>query len=68
MAYSSDLFGLDNGLKETGCVHAVYQETFADGCPAMFYLCWWKNMIMEARDNLVGMGYTKEHIKFELYD
>lgn len=52
----------------TGYVHDVYKELFADGRPAMFYLCGWKNMIMEARDNLVGMGYGKEHIKFELYD
>jgi NAD(P)H-flavin reductase len=52
----------------TGYVHDVYKEIFADKRPAMFYLCGWKNMIMEARDNLVNMGYTKEHIKFELYD
>jgi ferredoxin-NADP reductase len=52
----------------TGYVHDVYKEIFSDARPAMFYLCGWKNMIMEARDNLVSMGYTKEHIKFELYD
>jgi ferredoxin-NADP reductase len=51
-----------------GYVHPVYQEIFADKRPAMFYLCGWKNMIMEARDNLTAMGYTKENIKFELYD
>lgn len=53
---------------KTGYVHEVYQELFADKRPALFYLCGWKNMIMEARDNLVSMGYGKEHIKFELYD
>lgn len=52
----------------TGYVHDVYKEIFADKRPAMFFLCGWKNMIMEARDNLVAMGYGKEHIKFELYD
>jgi ferredoxin-NADP reductase len=49
-------------------VHEIYKDLFADKRPALFYLCGWKNMIMEARDNLVGMGYGKEHIKFELYD
>jgi NAD(P)H-flavin reductase len=51
-----------------GYVHPVYEELFADKRPASFYLCGWKNMIMEARDKLVALGYTKEHIKFELYD
>jgi ferredoxin-NADP reductase len=53
---------------KTGYVHEIYKDLFADKRPALFYLCGWKNMIMEARDNLVGMGYGKEHIKFELYD
>jgi ferredoxin-NADP reductase len=53
---------------KTGYVHGIYQELFAQKQPALFYLCGWKNMIMEARDNLMTMGYTKEHIKFELYD
>jgi ferredoxin-NADP reductase len=52
----------------TGYVHSVYEEIFADKRPALFYLCGWKNMIMEARDRLTSMGYGKEHIKFELYD
>jgi CDP-4-dehydro-6-deoxyglucose reductase len=52
----------------TGYVHSVYEEIFADKRPASFYLCGWKNMILEARDRLTVMGYTKEHIKFELYD
>jgi NAD(P)H-flavin reductase len=51
-----------------GYVHKVYEELFEDKRPAMFYLCGWKNMIMEARDRLTSMGYGKEHIKFELYD
>lgn len=51
-----------------GYVHPIYQDLFADKRPGMFYLCGWKNMIMEARDNLTQMGYGKEHIKFELYD
>lgn len=55
-----------NGRK--GYVHDVYKELFSDKRPAYFYICGWKAMIFEARDNLLAMGYNKEHIKYELYD
>ena len=51
-----------------GYVHQVYEELFADRRPAHFFLCGWSAMLREARDRLTQMGYTKEHIKFELYD
>ncbi len=51
-----------------GYVHPVYMEEFADGRPAQFYICGWKEMIMEARDNLYGMGYDRKDVKFELFD
>ena len=51
-----------------GYVHHVYEQIFADKRPATFYLCGWKNMIMEARERLNAMGYEKSQIKFELYD
>lgn len=51
-----------------GYVHNVYKELFADRRPAYFYLCGWKTMIYETRDNLLSMGYTKDDIHFELYD
>lgn len=51
-----------------GYVHPVYEELFADKRPCTFYLCGWKNMIMEARERLTAMGYEKSSIKFELYD
>lgn len=51
-----------------GYVHDVYKELFSDKRPAYFYICGWKAMIFEARDNLIAMGYDKEHIKYELYD
>ncbi len=53
---------------ETGYVHRVYQKLYADGTPCTFYLCGWKVMIMEARQNIVDMGYDKKQVKFELYD
>ncbi len=51
-----------------GYVHNVYKELFSDHRPAYFYICGWKNMIFEARDNLLAMGYEKSCIKYELYD
>lgn len=51
-----------------GYVHSVYEELFADRRPAHFYLCGWSAMLKEARERLTQMGYSKEHIKFELYD
>jgi len=51
-----------------GYVHEVYKELFSDRRPAYFYICGWKAMIFEARDNLLAMGYPKAQIKYELYD
>lgn len=51
-----------------GYVHGVYQELFHHKEPAHFYLCGWKEMIMQAKHNLMEMGYDKSVIKFELYD
>jgi ferredoxin-NADP reductase len=51
-----------------GYVHQVYQDLFADNRKAYFYLCGWSNMVKEARDALKAKGYTKNELKFELYD
>ncbi|HXH17837.1 MAG TPA: FAD-binding oxidoreductase [Chitinophagales bacterium] len=58
----------DKWSGRTGYVHSVYKELFSDLRPAYFYICGWKNMIFEARDNLLAMGYQKSQIKYELYD
>lgn len=50
-----------------GYVHSVYEELFADKRPANFYLCGWKNMIDEAKNRLLSMGYDKSNIFIELY-
>lgn len=52
----------------TGYVHSVYDELFSNKRQAYFYLCGWSAMLKEARERLSLMGYTKEQIKFELYD
>ena len=61
----------------TGYVHAVYEELCKKSAlecngngavkPAYFYLCGWKNMIDEARQKIVGLGYDKKAIHLELY-
>jgi len=51
-----------------GYVHQIYSELYSGKPPAYFYICGWKNMILEARDNLLKMGYVRNDIKFELYD
>lgn len=58
----------EHWIGEHGYVHHVYERLFADKRLATFYLCGWKNMIMEARERLTNMGYEKSQIKFELYD
>lgn len=53
---------------EKGYVHSVYQKLYSGKEPAVFYICGWKEMIMQTRDNLQAMGYDRKEIKFELYD
>lgn len=60
---------------KTGYVHAVYEEVIKEkryrsgqqDCPSMFYLCGWKEMIDEARQRIISMGYDKKCIHLELY-
>jgi CDP-4-dehydro-6-deoxyglucose reductase len=51
-----------------GYIHGIYKELYSDTHPAYFYICGWKNVIFEVRDNLTAMGYQRSDIKFELYD
>ncbi len=52
---------------EKGYVHAVYASLFAHLPPMTFYLCGWKEMLREATQNLLTMGYKKSDIHFESY-
>jgi ferredoxin-NADP reductase len=66
-------------LIRTGYVHGIYEEICRKNMipgsadlpaslkPAQFYLCGWKNMIDEARQRIVAMGYDKKSIHLELY-
>ena len=51
-----------------GYVHNVYEKIITSGKPdAKFFLCGWKNMIDDARQKIVALGYDKKDIHFELY-
>jgi CDP-4-dehydro-6-deoxyglucose reductase len=52
-----------------GYVHAVYEKIIQANnlAPANFYLCGWKEMIDEAREKIMQLGYEKKDIHFELY-
>jgi ferredoxin-NADP reductase len=65
-------------LIKTGYVHKIYEEICREATisnngdgkalkPAYFYLCGWKNMIDEAKQRILSMGYDKKSIRQELY-
>lgn len=52
-----------------GYVHTIYEEMLEGGNkPANFFLCGWKNMINEARQRILDLGYDRKDIHQELYD
>ena len=64
------------GDYRTGYVHAAYEDICREKMvaaketapgPAGFYLCGWKNMIDEAKQRIVALGYDKKSIHQELY-
>jgi ferredoxin-NADP reductase len=58
----------DNELVRKGYVHSVYEEIIADNKPeAYFYLCGWKNMVDEAKQRILALGYDRKAIHLELY-
>lgn len=52
---------------KTGYVHEIYEELGRELPPAHFFLCGWKNMIDEAKQRIVAMGYDRKAIHQELY-
>ena len=67
-----------DSLVRTGYVHQVYEEicrsntmTGVEGAPvvrpASFFLCGWKNMIDEAKQRILALGYDRKSIHQELY-
>jgi ferredoxin-NADP reductase len=60
---------------QTGYVHGVYEKLVNEKkpsaengiYPAHFFLCGWKQMIDEARERIVALGYDRKAIHLELY-
>ena len=52
---------------KTGYVHDVYESLCKHEKPAEFYLCGWKDMIDEAKERIMKLGFEKKDIHMELY-
>lgn len=52
---------------KTGYVHAIYEELCKHNNPASFYLCGWKDMIDEAKNRILHLGYEKKDLHLEIY-
>jgi len=51
-----------------GYVHRIYEELIGSNKPsANFFLCGWKNMIDDAKQKIISLGYDKKDIHLELY-
>lgn len=50
-----------------GYVHGVYEKLAESRQPAAFYLCGWKDMIKQAKEHILSMGYDKSAIHQEIY-
>jgi CDP-4-dehydro-6-deoxyglucose reductase len=53
--------------RDCGYVHPIYERLCEERQPAQFMLCGWKNMIDEAKERILAMGYEKKQIHLELY-
>jgi ferredoxin-NADP reductase len=51
----------------TGYVHSIYEELTQYKKPSAFFLCGWKNMIDEAKQRILALGYDRKSIHQELY-
>lgn len=63
-----------NAGQYSGYVHACYSKIIETSQielgqlpPAYFYLCGWKNMVDDAKQKLMEIGYDKHAIHLELY-
>jgi ferredoxin-NADP reductase len=52
---------------DTGYVHDIYEELCSRRQPASFMLCGWRDMIDEARERILKMGYDKKDVHIEIY-
>ncbi len=54
------------GLK--GYVHSIYSDIAQTNPDLLFYVCGWKNMCVETRQQLKILGFSRRQYKFEQYD
>lgn len=79
-AYSREEVGTEDPSARQGYVHQVYEDICRHNIrpssedpmqqnvkPAYFYLCGWRNMIDEAKQRILDLGYDKKSIHLELY-
>lgn len=52
----------------TGYVHPIYEEILSLQEQAHMYVCGWKDMLVEARQRLKALGFTRKQYHFEQYD
>ncbi|MBC7554157.1 MAG: oxidoreductase [Taibaiella sp.] len=50
-----------------GYVHPVYEALCENRQPAKFMLCGWREMIDEAKQRILNMGYSSKDIHIEIY-
>ncbi len=50
-----------------GYVHPVYEAIAKPGVPSKFMLCGWRNMIDEAKQRILMLGFDRKDIQEELY-
>jgi len=59
----------EDSIVNKGYVHEYYASILRDiGGDARIFVCGWKNMCSETRDNLKQMGYNRRQYFFEHYD
>lgn len=51
----------------SGYVHPIYEEICASKQPVSFLLCGWKNMLDEAKQRILALGYDRKSIHQESY-
>lgn len=51
----------------SGYVHPIYEEICANKPPVSFLLCGWKNMLDEAKQRILALGYDRKSIHQESY-
>ena len=52
---------------DTGYVHAIYEELSVNKHPSAFYLCGWSDMVDEAKERILKLGYDKKDVHIEIY-